>query len=262
MFKRKNPVTEAEIQPIWKYLVSMERRLGRNKLLYRILHPVGCVIFFFNLLLVTGNLYLYIGGDLIRPYFEKLPILPALVEGLPRSSKTGIFVFSLCFTFLIPLAINGAIFGLTYYLEERKHKKEVDPLQGNKIECARALVYQAERVYALRKKIPSWSVYWLAAILSTIATVPALQIFVSLAKEEAPAPFLIALSCMAILLGIFVLYWVYALLFRVFAYLNDLFTMSPSAWKLWELYHRLDAYWLEVDPSDQAHRDEKKKEKS
>ena len=56
MFKKpKTPMSAVQVQPTWQELIKLERRLKRNKLLCRILQPVGSVIFLFNLLLCTAN---------------------------------------------------------------------------------------------------------------------------------------------------------------------------------------------------------------
>lgn len=255
--KPKVPMDAAQVQPTWERLVKLEGGLKRNKLLCRILQPVGTVIFLFNLLLSTANFALFLGGDLIQNYFTKMPLLPSLVERLPRGSLGGVIAFALCFSYLIPLAVCGAIAAVFYLLDRKKSKKETLPLHGTEAECARALVYKAETVYELRKQLPQWSIFTETSILTALTALPIVYTLIAFAKGESPAVLEIALGCFALLICLFVLFWVYAALFKVFSLLNALYYFSPSEWALYELYHRLDAYWESVDPAEFARRERK-----
>ncbi len=258
MFKKpKTPMSAVQVQPTWQELIKLERRLKRNKLLCRILQPVGSVIFLFNLLLCTANFALYIGGTLIEEYFTKMPLLPAMVESFPRGSFGGVIAFTLCFSYLIPLAISGAITAVIYFLDRKKYGNQVEPLRGSEAECAKALVYEAETVYELRKQIPQWSIFAETSILTALTAIPILYTCIAFAKGESPAVLEIAIGCLALLVCLFVLFWVYAALFKVFSLSNALFYFSPSEWSLYEQYHRLDAYWESVDPLEFAKREEK-----
>ena len=257
MFKKpKTAMSTAQVQPTWQELVKLERRLKRNKLLCRILQPVGSVIFLFNLLLCTANFALYLGGTLIEEYFTKMPLLPAMVESFPRGSFGGVLAFTLCFSYLIPLAICGAITAVFYFLDRKKYGDKVEPLRGSEAECAKALVYQAETVYELRKQIPQWSIFTETSILTALTAIPIVYTCIAFAKGESPAVLEIAIGCLALLVCLFVLFWVYAALFKAFALLNALFYYSPSEWSLYTQYHRLDAYWESVDPQEFAKREE------
>lgn len=258
MFKKpKTAISTAQVQPIWRDLNKLERRLKRNKLLCRILQPVGSVIFLFNLLLSTANFALFLGGTLIEEYFTKMPLLPAMVAHFPRGSFGGVLAFTLCFSYLIPLAICGGITAVFYFLDRKKYGDKVEPLRGSEAECAKALVYQAETVYELRKQIPQWSIFAETSILTALTAIPIVYTCIAFAKGESPAVLEIALGCLALLVCLFVLFWVYAALFKVFSLLNALFYYSPSEWSLYAQYHRLDAYWESVDPQEFAKREEK-----
>ncbi len=253
--KPKTPMNTAQVQPTWGQLVRLERGLKRNKLLCRILQPVGTVIFLFNLLLSTANFALFLGGNLMRNYFTKMPILPSLAERLPRGSFGGVIAFTLCFSYLVPLAICGAISVVFYLLDRKKYGKEIPPLRGTEAECAKALVYKAETVYELRKQIPQWSIFTETSILTALTALPIVYTLIAFAKSESPAVLEIALGCFALLVCLFVLFWVYAALFKGFSLLNALYYYSPSEWSLYEQYHRLDAYWESVDPTEFAKRE-------
>ncbi len=255
--KPKTQMDAAQVQPTWTELVKLERRLKRNKLLCRIVQPAGSVIFLFNLLLVTVNFALYLGGPLVELYFSKVPVLPSLVASFPRGSLAGVIVFSVCFAYLIPLAVSGAVMGVVWYLDRRKNGTAVEPLRGTEAECAKALVYKADAVYELRKQIPRWSIFTEASILTVLTALPIGIACIAFAKGEEPAVLEIAIGCLALLVSLFVLFWVYAALFQVFSLLNALFYYSPGEWKLYEQYHRLDAYWESVDPQEFARREEK-----
>ena len=259
--KKREPMSAAEVQPTWEKLVRQERSLRRNRRLCTILQPSGTILFAFNLLLVTANFILFLGGDLMGGYFAKMPVLPALVESFPRGSWGGILAFSFCFAFLIPLAVSGII-TLIFWLLDRKNYKDVsEPLNGSEIECAKALTNKAEAVYVLRSQFPRWSIYLETGILTAVLALPILSALLQFARGEEPAVLELALTCLALLLCLFVMFWVYALLLKVFSLLNSLFYLSSGEWKLYEQYQRLDAYWESIDPDEFAKRQQKAMER-
>ena len=258
MFTKAKTVFEAkDMQSTWEYLVKRERTLRRNNLLCRIIQPVGGLIFLFNLLLATCNAALFFLGETFSGFFEVVPVLPGLVEKLPRGSLGGVLFFVLWFAYLIPLAISGMVYGLLLYLDQRKYKDAKEPLQGSEAECAKALVHKVETVYDLRKKIPSWSVYLETGVLTALTAVPLLIGLIRTAGAGAGNLLQIALYCLALLVVLFVLFWVYALLFRVFSLLNSLYYLSGSEWDYYQLYQKLDAYWESVDGEEFARREAK-----
>ena len=259
--KKREPMSAAEVQPTWEKLVRQERSLRRNRRLCTILQPSGTILFAFNLLLVTLNFILFLGGDLMGGYFAKMPVLPALVESFPRGSWGGILAFSFCFAFLIPLAVSGIITLIFWLLDRKKYKDVSEPLNGSEIECAKALTNKAEAVYVLRSQFPRWSIYLETGILTAVLALPILSALLQFARGEEPAVLELALTCLALLLCLFVMFWVYALLLKVFSLLNSLFYLSSGEWKLYEQYHRLDAYWESIDPDEFAKRQQKAMER-
>lgn len=259
--KKREPMSAAEVQPTWEKLVRQERSLRRNRRLCTILQPVGTILFAFNLLLVTANFILFLGGDLMGGYFAKMPVLPALVESFPRGSWGGILAFSFCFAFLIPLAVSGIITLIFWLLDRKKYKDVSEPLNGSEIECAKALTNKAEAVYVLRSQFPRWSIYLETGILTAVLALPILSALLQFARGEEPAVLELALTCLALLLCLFVMFWVYALLLKVFSLLNSLFYLSSGEWKLYEQYQRLDAYWESIDPDEFAKRQQKAMER-
>lgn len=255
--KQKKTIDAAQVDQTWNELAKLERRLVRNKRICRIVQPIGAVIFLLNLLLVTANFALYIGGGLVENYFTKMPLLPAMVESFPRGSLSSVIVFSVCFAYLIPLAVGGAITALVWLLDRKKHGNAIEPLLGTEAERAKALVYKAETVYELRKQIPNWSIFLETSLLTGLTAIPILYTCIAFAKGESPAVLEIALGCFALLVCLFLLFWVYAALFKVFSLLNALYYFSPSEWSLYEQYHCLDAYWESVDPKEFEKREEK-----
>ena len=254
-------MSAAEVQPTWEKLVKQARSLRRNRRLCTILQPVGTILFAFNLLLVTSNFILFLGGDLMGGYFAKMPVLPALVESFPRGSWGGILAFSFCFAFLIPLAVSGIITLIFWLLDRKKYKDVSEPLNGSEIECAKALTNKAEAVYVLRSQFPRWSIYLETGILTAVLALPILSALLQFARGEEPAVLELALTCLALLLCLFVMFWVYALLLKVFSLLNSLFYLSSGEWKLYEQYQRLDAYWESIDPDEFAKRQQKAMER-
>ena len=47
--KKREPMSAAEVQPMWEKLVKQERTLRRNRRLCTILQPVGTILFALNL---------------------------------------------------------------------------------------------------------------------------------------------------------------------------------------------------------------------
>lgn len=249
MFKKqKPPMSAEEVQPTWDSLVTLERTLRRNQRVGRIIQPVGMIIFMFNLLLTTGNVIRFVNNGFVNRFFEKVPILPSLVEPLPRGGWGSLIVFSVLFTYMIPLVISAAIAGVFYYLDYKKYRNAKEPLNGSQIDKAKALTNKAETAYVLRRDMPRWSVYPEAGILTGVVAVLILFAMVHFATSDSPAVLELALSCFAMLLCLFVLFWVYVLLLLVFAGLNGFFCYASSEWKLYEQYQRIDAYWESVDP--------------
>lgn len=263
MFKKPEAqVDTAQVQPIWERLVKQKRSLQRNVRLCRVVQPVGTLIFLWNLLLVTANFALFLGGDIIQTYFVKVPILPKLVESFPRGSWGGIIAFSLCFAYLIPLAISGIITAIFYVLDRKKYQGVAEPLNGTEAECAKALAHMADTVYELRKKIPTWSIFAETSILTGLTAIPIAYTCVAFARGEDPAVLQFSIGCFALLVCLFGLFWVYALLFKLFSLLNSLFYYSSSEWTLYEQYQKLDAYWESVDPVEFAKRDRAAKQRA
>lgn len=249
MFKKqKPPMSAEEVQPTWDSLVKLERTLRRNQRVGRIIQPVGMIIFMFNLLLTTGNVIRFVNNGFVNRFFEKVPILPSLVEPLPRGGWGSLIVFSVLFTYMIPLVISAAIAGVFYYLDYKKYRNAKEPLNGSQIDKAKALTNKAETAYVLRRDMPRWSVYPEAGILTGVVAVLILFAMVHFATSDSPAVLELALSCFAMLLCLFVLFWVYVLLLLIFAGLNGFFCYASSEWKLYEQYQRIDAYWESVDP--------------
>ena len=249
MFKKqRKPMRAEEVQPTWDYLVKTERLLRRNRRVSRIIQPVGTIIFMFNLLLTTGNFIRFLDIDLLNRFFDQIPVLPALVEPLPRSGWGSLIVFSILFTYMIPLAISAAIAGLFYFVDRNKHKNAPVPLNGSEIDKAKALTNKAETVYVLRRDMPRWSVYPEAGILTGVVAVLILFALIHFASSDSPAVLELSLSCIALLLCLFVLFWVYVLLLKLFSALNGFFCVASSEWTLYEKYQRADAYWESIDP--------------
>ncbi|MBQ4566348.1 MAG: hypothetical protein IJA48_08355 [Oscillospiraceae bacterium] len=255
--KAKTTFLSKDMQPTWEFLVKRERRLRRNKLLCRIIQPVGGLIFLFNLLLATCNAVLFFLGDTFAEFFAAVPVLPGLVEGFPRGSSGQVLGVFLWFAYLIPLAVCGLIFGVLLLLDFLKYKDVKEPLQGTEAECAKALVNKAETVYDLRKKIPTWSVYLETGIITALTAVPLVIGLIRVAGEGTGAVLQIALYCLALIVVLFVFFWVYALLFKAFSLLNSLYYLSGDEWDYYQLYQRLDAYWESVDEEEFSRREEK-----
>ncbi len=260
MFKReKAPISEKDVQPTWEYLVKQERLLRRNRTVCRIVQPVGSVIFLLNLLLATCNFALFLLGDKLGVFFEAIPILPKMVASFPRESWGGVITFTLCFSYLIPLAISALIMGLFWFLDWRKYKNEKEPLVGTQAQCAKALANKAETVYELRRQIPIWAIFAETGVLTALTAVPLFIALLRTAGGEDPAIFQIALYCLALLVVLFALFWVYALLFKAFSLLNSLFYLSAGEWTYYDLYQKLDAYWESVDPREYARREQNRR---
>lgn len=257
MAKKKNaPMTAAEVQPTWVALHAQERKLKNSIRVSRILQPVGVVLFALNLLLTTGNFILYAGGALAQRYFTAVPILPALVEKLPRGSWTELLLFSLIFVFVVPLCVCGATFCVMFLLNSKKAPLSLPRLPEGEAEQAQALVRQAELVYNLRRKLTTWPVYLQTGILTGLMALPILVACIGFAAGEEPAILELTLGCLVLLVCLFVLFWVYAALFRLFSLLLSLFYLAPGEWTLYRQYHRLDAYWESVDAEEFARRQE------
>ena len=252
---KKEPMTAEEVQPTWDMLVELERNLKRNVGLSRILQPVGIAISALNLLLATGNIIRFIGGALVEECFMAMPILPALVEHLPRGSWLGILLFSILFVYLIPLAICGGIAVVFYLKDRKKYEDEREPLFGTEIECAKALANKAENVYVLRKKLKSHSIYTVAGILTALLVIPILIALVQLLTGQAPAVLEIAIGLIALLVCLFAVFWIYAGVLKSFSLLNSLFYYAPGEWPLYLVYRRADAYWESIDPEEFARRE-------
>lgn len=248
MAKTKNvPLTEAEVQPTWEYLQKQECTLRRNTKIYRLIQPLTMQIFAFNLLLVGLNFLLFLFEDWVGAYFMKLPLLPFLVESLPRGSWVSVIVISAVLTFVVPLAISGIVAGIFYFLDRKKQKK-VPELNGSSARKAEALTNQAETVYEMRRKIKRPRIYPAAAVLTALTAVTFVLMFIDFAAEGAMALELV-LILLALLTVLFVFFWIYSLFIYVFTFLNSLFYRSAGEWKLYELYHRIRAYWQEIEPS-------------
>ena len=252
---QKEPMTPARTAELWTYLSNWERRLRRNVLLCRIIQPLGTGIFLLNMLLVTMNFILFKGGEFVEEAMSKVPILPALVKNLPRGSTGSVITFSFCFAFLIPLAVSGVVFGILYALELQK-KTPIERLYGSEAECAKALAHRAESVYSLRKKLPRWSIFMETSLLTALTAWPILKICLNFASGDEPSVLGVALSCFALLICLFVLFWVFAGLFWIFSKLNALYYFSPSEWKLWSLFNELDEYWESVDVNEYNRREQ------
>lgn len=260
MFKKERaPLGEKDLQPTWEYLIRQERLLLRNRTVCRIVQPVGSVIFLLNLLLATCNFGLFLLGDRLSMFFDAIPVLPKMIRSFPRESWSGMIVFSVCFVYLIPLAISGGVMLTFWLLDRKKHAGKTEPLTGSISQQAKALANKAESVYELRRQIPIWSIFIETGILTALTALPLLIALFRTVSGSDPAVFQTALYCLALLVVLFVLFWVYALLFKLFSLLNSLFYFSAGEWTYYDLYQKLDAYWESVDPREYARREEQRR---
>lgn len=259
--KPKTPMSADKVQPTWEYLVKLEHRLERNVPLHRIIQPVGTLIFLFNLLLATANFAFFLSGDAVRTYLEAVPILPGLVESFPRGSWGSVILFTVFFVYVIPLAVSGIITAIFYFAKWKKHHAPIEPLHGTEAECAKALVHQADTVYEKRKKILTWSTMTEAAILTCLTAIQLILACLSFVKGESAGVLQFSIGLLAVLVCLFGLFWLYVLLFKIFAILNAQFYYMPSSWSLFELYHKLDAYWESVDPEEFRRRENAEQER-
>lgn len=260
MFKKPvEPMTQAEVPSTWEYLVKWDRGLRRNVLICRIIQPLGAVIFSLNLLLATMNLLLAQWGEKLQPYFDALPLLPSMLKHLPHGSLSSAVVFFVLFGFLLPLAICGCVAGAFYLRDYLKYRDTKEPLVGSEAQCAEALAHKAETVYELRRKLPRWSIYLETGILTGVTALLVVLMFIDYAAKGASTLQLV-LVLFALLVCLFVLFWFYAAMMYLFTLTNSLFYFSPGRWKLYALYHRVDAYREASDPKVFARRNAKKKE--
>ncbi len=262
MFKpEKQPLNPTTAKERWTYLVKWERRLKRSVLLCRIIQPLGASIFTLNMLLAAMNLLLAIDkpvvADTIRTAMDKVPILPAMVSSFPRETFKEALVFAGWFAFLIPLAVSGIVLGVLYAIDyfHTYKNKPIPELRGTDAECAEALAHEAEWVYNLRRKLPQWSIFMETTVLTALTVWPILSICLGFLGGEDPAVLQIALSCFAMLVVVFVFFWVYAACFWVFSRLNALYYVAPGQWHFWTLFNEADDYWESVDPEEYARRE-------
>lgn len=262
MFKmKKEPLNPETAQKRWTYLVKWERRLKRNVLLCRIIQPMGAAIFTLNMLLATINILLSIQSplvaDTIAGAINKVPILPAMVSSFPRESVKEALVFAGWFAFLIPLAISGLTLGVLFGIDLYKYRdKPIPELKGTEAEQAEALAHEAEWVYNLRRKLPQWSIFLETTILTALTIWPILSICLGFLGGEDPAVLQIALSCFAMLVCIFVVFWIFAACFWAFSQLNALYYFAPSEWTFWNHFNEADDYWESVDPEEYTRREQ------
>lgn len=251
MFNRRKEITEeAQLQPTWEYLTAMEQRLRRNRRLCRILRPLGSAVFLFNLLLAVMNLAKFVGSETMNAHFDKIPVLSSLVASLPRETWGGVIAFTLIFALGVPLMVSGIVFCAFWLLEQRKGESPARPLNGTLARRAEATTNLAETVYELRRSMPERSNYAGASVLTALSAYPIVMLLLQYAESAEPSALQIALCFCALLLCLFVLFWVYAALFLGFTKLNSLFYYAPGAWSFYTLYQELDAYWESVDPDE------------
>ncbi len=259
MFKtKKNPLNPETAKARWIYLVKWERRLKRNVLLCRIIQPLGAVIFTLNILLATMNLFLALGNYLdttvIAEALDKVPVLPAMVSSFPRETVKEALGFTLWFSFLIPLAVSALVLGVLLAIDLYK-KKPIPELKGTEAERAEALAHEAEWVYNLRRKLPQWSIFSETTVLTALAAWPILAVCLGFLGGEDPAVIQIALSCFAMVICLFVFFWIFAGCFWVFSQLNALYYVAPGEWTFWQIFNEADDYWESVDHEEYARRE-------
>lgn len=259
--RKKEPFSVENTAETWNALVREERLLRRKRFLSRLLPPVGTVIFLFNLLLVTTCALRYLCGEKWAEYFELMPVLPKLAAPLlPSPNGWGSVAWFLgWFGFLIPLGICALTAAGFYVWDYLKYKDSKLPRPENEAQCAKAMAYRAEALYEIRKGFPNWSIFAEAGILTLLLAVPIVLAFVKFAGSDEPMILQMVAALFALLVCLFVLYWLFVLLFQIFCLLNSLLFFAKSEWKYWELYHRMDAYWESVDPAEFAKRERRAK---
>ena len=259
MFKpKKEPLNRETAKERWNYLVKWEKRLKRNVLLCRIIQPLGAGIFTLNMLLATMNILLALGNQLgttvIATAMDRVPVLPAMIKSFPRETIGGAIGFAIWFAFLIPLAISAIVMGILLLIDNKK-KEPLPELKGTEAQQAEALSHEAELVYKLRGKLPRWSIFLETTVLTALVVWPVLAVCLGFLGGEDPAVLQIALSCFAMVICIFILFWVFAACFWAFSGLNSLYYYAPSEWKFYELFNEADDYWETVDPEEYERRE-------
>lgn len=260
MAKKNNTImTAADVQPTWEMLWETERKLQLNLRMDRVLKPVGIFVFALNLLLTTGNFIRFIGGSVIMDYFMRMPLLPAMTEYLPRSSWGVMLLFFILFNLFLPSAIC-AVIAVLFYMREQKEREGEQPerLFGTEIECAKALTNKAETVYVLRKKVKNRSVYPIAGVLTALIAIPILYALIDFMTGDSPAVLEISVALIALLICLFVLFWIYTGVLMLFSLLTSLFCRVPGQWPLYLIYRNADAYWESIDPAEFAKRERKR----
>lgn len=242
MLKRKKPPFTAEqLQPKWEELVRLERRLRRNRKLSRLLQPIGLSLCALTVLLSVLNFSRCIELDAVTEALQTVPLLFELTEHFPHASFGGCLGFLCWFGLGIPVAVCAAITAVVCLLDRRK-AQPARPLKGSPTQQARAVTNQAETVYMLRGEIKYRAPFALAGGLTALTAVPIVLCLLQVVAAGEPSFLRLAGVLTALLLCLFVLYWVYAGLLTLFSLLLSTAWLSPSEWSLYEQYCRLDAY--------------------
>ena len=254
----KEPLNAETAVERWNYLVKWERRMKRGRLLCYIIQPLGACIFTLNMLLAVMNLLLAIGDryetTAIAEAIEKVPILSSMAFSFSHETVGGAIGFTLWFAFLLPLMISGLALGVLFAIDCYKYRS-IPELKGTEAERAKALAHESEWVYSLRRKMPGWSIFPETTVLTALLVWPILSICLGLLGGEDPAVLQVALACFAMLVCIFVCFWIFAGCFWVFSKLNALFYWAPGEWHFWEIFNETDDYWESVDPEEYARRE-------
>ncbi len=238
----KEPLRETAVQSTWERLVRKERAMRRNLWMCRLIHPIGTLLCAWNLLLVSINLWIFMAGDKIGSFFEKLPYLPSRIASMPRNNWSEVLSYSLKRTYIQPLLICGLIACIFYLVTLIIQIRKKIPLNGTTMQCASALTVKAENVYELRRKMPRWTVSLEAGIMTLITAYPIALMFIDYASKGVNALQLV-LILMALLLWLLISFWFYVLVLYVFTLINSLFYFSRGKWAYYELYHWVNNYY-------------------
>lgn len=252
-------ITAENFNDVAKLTSKFVSKSKKKSLIRKIIKPVSGILFLLlSFLLVYGAIF-----NLCDPedmfVFEKLePItkLWTLFSGTFTTVDMAWYLYwpiLIVATFVIPLLVSAIITIIVSFVYKTT---PLDIPEGSDAEKAKALRQSAMEIKKQSDESDSYEIVFTIAFLALLVAFIVFA-FIVLKIPFSMATILSSLVGMAIVGAI--LYYVYSIIFLIFAIFNGKFYEMPNCGNIVAI---ADAYWLSVDPEEAARRKEEEKRKA
>ena len=252
-----NTITTENFSDVAKLTSKFIAKSKKKALIRKIIKPVGGILFLLlSFLLVYGAIFSLSDTEdmLVFQKLEPITKLWTLFSETLTTSDMAWYIYwpiLIVAAFVIPLLVSAII----TIIVSIAYKTPAEPIpEGSDAEKAKALCQSASKI---KKQSDESDAYEHIFTIAFLVLVVGLVIFAFITLEFTTSALVGTIIGMLICGA--VLYYIYSLIFLVFAMFNSKFYEMPS---IGNLALSADEYWLSVDPEEAARRKEEAERKA